>query len=95
MDHHQCFFQRHSIVYLFLSNASERCAELSKFRVDSWFNIGLEYILDSFVFDINDDYWELYDFIESEVFSAFLALALKVIDTNVVKGSFINVLFLF
>jgi len=79
--------QNHSVVYLFLCDTSQLSAEFCKNRVNSGLDIGLENIEDCAVFHIYNHYWELYDFLESKIVSAFFTLGFEIVDTNVVKRS--------
>jgi len=81
-------------VNLLLLDSSELGAEVSQLRVEFGFNIGVIDSVDGLLLDIDYDHGELDDLVEIQVFSPFFALALKVVDTNVVKGSLVHELVL-
>ena len=78
---------------LLLSDACELCAERCENWVKSRLDIGLEDRLDRLAFYINDDNWELDDFLRVHLNTVVIVTrALKVKDANVVQWRLSEVL---
>ena len=85
MNHLQCNINSDSLVNLFLFNSSELSAKLSDVGMNCWLHIGLEHIHNLSLFNVNDHYGKLNDFLETQVVCSLLALAFKVINAYVVQ----------
>lgn len=94
MDLGKSLLQNDTFVDLVLGDASQLSAEISDFRLSHRLDISLK--LGNLLLLLNIDYHnrELNNLIEFELSLLFGAIALKIINTDVIKGRHIRILLL-